>query len=235
MASLSIQQEEQRIRQRSVLVTLLVALLLAATMFLVVLRDSTPPAGEVQYELAGSIDFGTTTTGSGNNNAATPTPNPNPAPTQNPTTPTANDVEVIEAPNSDQSTPVTNDAPETEPGDQVDNPLIFGGGGGDGNDNEPGDVGDPSASDGTGRMGSDGIYEFGIGELNVQYNVDEEGSLVLKITVGMGGRTTAVDVVSTSGRIVVMKSRIKAALFGKTWKGARPGTTFKVRVNLRQK
>jgi len=209
-----LQREERRVKQRSRLYTGIVLVLFLAFLLLYpLIRDTVPPAGENQYTTIGRVDFGNLTEGSGEVNTTDPPANspaeaqPQPQPTQEtqPTTPTTNQDDVVTterpSPTQTQSSQPTPTQP-AEPRDQVDNPMLFdGGGSNDGNSNQIGNEGQPGSqlSDGNGLFWGDGDGAAGLGGRRLlnrfdrpPYDVPEEGKVTFELTVAPNGQVTNV-------------------------------------------
>ncbi len=240
-----IEQQEKKARRNSVIATaVLTVLLLLVLLFIVVARDTIPPQDEIQYTVAGSMDFGDMNEGMAEANTKDPvSENPKPkTETKSETQPQPKTEEVITTDQSDVSVPSSDnpsDAPAAEPTDKVDNPLRFdGGGANDGDSDTPGNAGSPNAelADGGGQMGADGIYDIGLGNLDVKYDVPEEGTLIFKVWINGSGRVTRVSVDKAFGRMPVMTQRIQAAIKKEVFKtGGRSVDGMRIRVRLKQR
>ena len=236
--------EEKKAKRNAVVLTAVIAaLLLLALLFIIVARDTVPPQDEIQYTLSGSMDFGDMNEGMADANTKDPvSDNPKPK-TEQPTEaqPQPKSEDVLTTDQSDISTPSSDNTSEatTEPTDQVDNPLRFdGGGANDGDSNTAGNKGNPNAelADGGGQMGADGIYDIGLGNLDVNYDVPEEGTLIFRVWINSAGRVTRVTVDKAYGRMPTMTQRIQAAIKKEVFKTkGRSVEGMKVRVRLKQR
>lgn len=256
--------EQERIRRRSFILTAAIVAVLVLLMWIVVLvRDTVPPEGQNQYETVGSIDFGNQTEGSKDvNTKAEPSPTPKDAPKseQQPsqTTPSpkkpdviTNKDGVISIPESDETenepkpeqpekTPNKPAKESSEPEDQVDNPLLFEGGGSNQGDKESG-TGNrgkeaENFSGGTGYSFGDmkGMGLAGGPELPRYSDVNEEGSIVFRLRVNPSGEVVSVTPVKINGNLSTMLSRTKSKIYGTRFKN-QTGKTVELTMTWRYK
>jgi hypothetical protein len=241
---------EKQIRQRSLVITASITLLLLLLLFFwVIYQGQTPPDDDIQYELVGSVDFGTSKAGSGTDNTATrptelntTTPSPTPKPSQVQPTPVPEPV--VTAPKGPVSIPEESKPSQKPPTPEAPKPTETsqqGGQSGQGNDNVAGNAGDPNMPEGMVMEGlGAGPGGSGSGSIGLQCKVctqlpypgDFQGVITYIVTVNPNGTVKEVtaeggNMTATQGGFAIKKWRF-TNLTGKE-------TTVKIKVTYKQK
>jgi outer membrane biosynthesis protein TonB len=223
-ATARLEQEERKRRNRSLLLTALITMLLVLSGFIVLWRDTVPPGNQVQYRTVGAVDFGNQQEGSQDVNTKqkpSPKPKPDQKKEQVKQTPQKQE-EVVTQEESPVSQPKAKEtqAAKPQPKDEPVEAMQFDGGGsnqGDAQD-QAGNRGQPKAKQfSKGRGGykfgdMKGLGFYGAGPEMPRYDVEEEGQIVFELKIGPDGVVRQVKAVQINGNLVTMKNRTKEKL-----------------------